>query len=361
MACHTVLYALGSNGSGQLGVGSLDDCSQPAKTTLPLDQHHIRQIVAGGNHTVVLLSNGEIYAAGDGSDGRCLTRPDATSLRGSGSKFRKAEPLISSIPGRKFKLCAATWEATVALLDDGTIVTSGTGQRGELGLGEANTQAPLPTTIPDFPPAGTEIVDISSSMAHTVVILSNGEAHGWGAGRKGQLGEPYANYWAPTKIQGIDFPARRVSCGRDFTLIAGDPSDGSFTVLGSNKFGIASTAPADIRDWKSIGTSWGSIFVLLRSGVVVSWGRNDHGQLAPKDLPTVREIAIGSEHAVCLTDSGTVVAWGWGEHGNCGPTEFLSGTTSTGSILHVPGEPVLVAAGCATTWIVSRNSVGSDI
>jgi protein ATS1 len=357
MDCDTVLYALGSNGSGQLGVGSFDDCSQPTRATLPLDQQHVRQIAAGGNHTIVLLSNGEIYAAGDGSDGRCLTRPvssSSASLREP--KFRKAEPLMPSNPDPKFKLCAATWEATTALLTDGTLVTGGSGQRGELGLGEGRTQA-LPTIIPDFPPSGREIVDISASMAHTVIILSNGEAYGWGAGRKGQLGEPRANYWTPTKLQGIGFPARRVACGRDFTLIAGDPSDGTFAVLGSDKFGIKSAAPSDIRNWQSIGASWGSIFVHFSSGAMVSWGRNDHGQLAPKDLPPVREMAIGSEHAVCLTDDGTVIAWGWGEHGNCGSTESPGATSSTGSRLSVPGEPRLVGAGCATTWIASRAAL----
>jgi protein ATS1 len=361
MDCDTVLYALGSNGSGQLGVGTFDDCSQPTRTTLPVKQQHIRQIIAGGNHTMVLLSNGEIYAAGNNPDGRCLTRPDTmTSTSQREPRFRIAEPLIPSVLNPKFKICAATWEATTALLQNGMLITGGTGRRGELGLGEATTQAPLPTIVPDFPPSGTDIVDISSSMAHTVVILSNGEVYGWGAGRKGQLGEPYANYWTPTKLQGMNFHARRVACGRDFTFIAGDPSDGRFALFGSNKFSIISAAHADIRNWKSIGASWGSIFVLLSSGVMVSWGRNDHGQLAPNDLPTVRDMAIGSEHAVCLTDNGMVVAWGWGEHGNCGPIEFLTGTTSNGSKICLPGDPLLVGAGCSTTWIASRIRVRSE-
>lgn len=354
----TVLYALGSNGAGQLGVGSFDDCSQPTGTILPLGRQDIQQIVAGGNHTIVLLTNGEIYAAGDETDGRCLTRPGSGSATSSReSSFRKIEP---SNLKPKLKLCAATWEATTTLLADGALMVAGSGQRGELGLGEVTTQA-FPTIIPDFPPPGTQIVDMSASMAHTVVILSNGEAYGWGAGRKGQFGETRTNYWIPAKLQGISFPARRVACGRDFTLIAGDPRDGTLAVLGSDKYSVISAAPADIRGWKSIGAGWGSIFVLLDSGAVISWGRNDHGQLAPKDLPTVREIAVGSEHAVCLTRDGAVIAWGWGEHGNCGPTESLKGTTSDGSNLSVPGVPMRVGAGCATTWILSRHRASQEV
>jgi protein ATS1 len=300
-----------------------------------------------------VLSNGDMYAAGDGSDGRCLFRLvswGSTSLKEP--RFRRAEP--SSKPAYKVVRCAATWEATTVLLTDNTLVTGGTGRRGELGLGKGITQA-LHTVIPDFPPLGLHIVDISASMAHTVVILSNGEAYGWGVGRKGQLGEQRADYWTPTKLQGIGFPTRRVACGRDFTLIAGDPSEGKFAVLGSDKFAVISSAPAHIRDWKDIGASWGSIFVLFSSGAILSWGRNDHGQLAPKDLPSVREMAIGSEHGVCQTEDGRVIAWGWGEHGNCGPTESLGGTTSAGSVISVSGHPELVGAGCATTWIVSRT------
>ena len=104
----TALYALGSNGSGQLGVGSFDDCSQLTEATLPFGLQHVRLIAAGGNHTVLVLSNGDMYAAGDGSDGRCLFKLvswGSTSLKEP--RFRRAEP--SSKPAYKVVRCAATW------------------------------------------------------------------------------------------------------------------------------------------------------------------------------------------------------------------------------------------------------------
>lgn len=47
-------------------------------------------------------------------------------------------------------------------------------------------------------------------------------------------------------------------------------------------------------------------------------GRSDHGQLPPRGLPNIEQLAAGSEHVVALTKAGEVISWGWGEHGNCG-------------------------------------------
>jgi len=106
-----------------------------------------------------------------------------------------------------------------------------------------------------------------------------------------------------------------------------------------------------------VGASWGSIFILHNDGKLVSWGRDDHGQLTPPQLPPVSKIAIGSEHTLALTAEGEVCAWGWGEHGNCGPGAVdgdVKGRWNTvASSKYLPqGSAIsLVGAGCATSWI----------
>lgn len=358
-----MLFALGSNSSGQLGIGHIEDVSTPTECQIPAHLNttapfsRIVAIAAGGNHTLVLYHDGTIFASGNNPDGRCSLNEAAIGLE-------KIDQLQSFVPPNglardklagNYKFCVATWEASICLTSDGHIVTCGTGNKGELGLGEGVTQAATPRVIPDFPAQGTRVEWLAASMSHAVAVLSNGDVYGWGAGRKGQLGPPAEIVWSPRKIEGIAFRARRAVCGRDFTYVVGKLDSGDHLAMGLDKWSIISNAPKTLPPWKAIGASWGSIFILLQTGEVASWGRNDHGQLRPANLPPIDQIAVGSEHVVALTSTGEVISWGWGEHGNCGlPTEN-GDVKDKWNVLSVPGKVYKVGAGCATTFAASLD------
>src|SRR6266480_4482635 len=357
-----MLFALGSNSSGQLGIGHNEDVDVPTEVTLEVRpsakaiSNRIVTIAAGGNHTLILYGDGNILAAGDNSDGRCSLNMAATGLNKSTqlTSFVRLDELRSDIPADVYKFCAATWQASIFV--DDRIISCGTGTKGELGLGIGVTHATEPQTIPSFPPEGTKVVNLAASMGHVVVVLSNGDVYGWGAGRKGQIGSPPVDRWSPKKIEGIPFPAHRAVCGREFTYIVGEQCDGRHIVLGSDKWSVISDAPKELPPWKAIGASWGSIFVLLRTGNMLSWGRNDHGQLCPPNLPPVEQIAIGSEHALALTSSGQVIAWGWGEHGNCGQLTSDGDVKGRWNVLPGIGNVYNIGAGCATSFIVYEDN-----
>lgn len=354
-----MLYAFGSNGAGQLGIGGKDDANTPQKClfNVPSDINDppIR-IVAGGNHTLVLFRSGSLYSVGSNLDVRI----------GHAASEKWIETLrimnigISSIG---IKLCSATWEASVIVTEADEVYTCGMGPKGELGIG--NSASSPPQKLPDFPPAGTNIVDVASCVSHTAVVLSTGEVYGWGNGRKGQLGEPAQIVWEPRKFENVNFKVVRAVCGKEFTYLVGDPQQGYHEILGADKWSIRSNAPVDNLDWQDIGASWGSIFVLKRSGKIESWGRNDRGQLAPRGLPQITRMAVGSEHVLALTPLGQVLAWGWGEHGNCGPNTDQMGNVKDGwndillNLSSIDAEPLMIAAGCATSfiWMSSVTSV----
>lgn len=346
-----MLFALGSNGSGQLGIGHTQDAHEPTPCILPpnFDSSTILGFAAGGNHTLI-TSPGLLHAAGEASDSRYPLVRKYTEAKETG-RFR--------LSAMSAKLCSATWEASTWVDDMDRVFTCGTGNKGELGHGEAVTALPEPKIIKDFPPSelDEQVIDLHGSMSHTAAVLFNGEVYGWGTGRKGQLGEPAKDCWSPRKIEGIPFEAYRVVCGRDFTYVVGAPGSGYHAILGSDKFGIISNAPNELPPWKEVGVSWGSIFVLLQTGELLSWGRDDHGQLCPPNLPRIEQIAVGSEHVVALTDDGRVITWGWGEHGNCGkPTDEAGDVKGRWNELAVPGKVITIGAGCATTFIVTRDS-----
>ena len=356
-----MLYAFGSNGSGQLGVGHKEDLSSPTLTLTGDRETHgqIKQLAAGGNHTVILHDDGTVDATGNNEDGRCGIK-DVQQL----TSFASVQPPLDS-NGQPLiiKRVAASWSTTTILCGDSHLYVCGTGNSGELGLGAGVEHAPNWQIILAFPPQGTSVVHLASSMAHMVAVLSNGDVYGWGKGRKGQLGEPAQDLWSPRKMAGIDFGATRAVCGRDFTLVVGESSTGHFTVLGAganDRFGIRTNAPANLSSWVDVAASWCSIYALKASGDVVAWGRNDHGQLPPHVIPGMSALAAGSEHCLALTKAGKVLAWGWGEHGNCGSLTGERGDVKgRWNEIDVPGRASKIFAGCATSFIFTDEQVSA--
>lgn len=347
-----MLYAFGSNGSGQLGIRGKEDTDTPMKCVFPEEADLAEppiKIAAGGNHTLVLFKSGDLYSVGSnvhGQTGHSLGH-DSDTL----------EQVVLCAQESKIKFCSALWEASVLVTTDDEVYTFGKGSKGELGTG--NSTSSQPQTVSRFAPSGLGIVDLASCVYHTVAVLSNGDVYGWGDGRKGQLGEPMEHVWRPRKIESIGFKVLRALCGKEFTYLVGDPTQGHHTIIGANKWDIKSSAPATNFHWQSIGASWGSIFVLKNCGQIDSWGRNDLGQLPPKSLPDVDLIAVGSEHVLALTKSAQIVSWGWGEHGNCGPKKNQMGVVNDrwSNISFNPpinsAKTKMIAAGCATSfaWI----------
>lgn len=383
------LYAFGSNGSGQLGLAHTEDVSVPTECLFDDDQHPstasssssassspsssrtatISRIAAGGNHTLILFSDGRVYAAGWNEDGRC----GLPAGNGEGDKevvrFRRVVVNGSHGEGgdgvgeeERFTNVSATWEATF-LVAGRKVYVLGTGGRGELGLGEGKSCLEGVGCI-EFE---EKVVSIASGMGHTVVVLAGGQVYGWGGGRKGQLGAKGKEskiVWEPVRIddeEEIGFRATGAACGREFTVVVGDKEKGEFVVLGSpgDRWGVMSGVEEPVGCFQGIQTSWHGVYVHCSDGRVVSWGRNDRGQLPPGDMGVVKELAVGSEHVLALVDMRTVVACGWGEHGNCGPvTDAQGNVKGVCSAVPLPdgvGEVVGLGAGCATSWVITRN------
>lgn len=359
----TAVFALGSNGSGQLGIGHKEDVSVPKQVLFAEaadPSSPVQTVAGGGNHTLLLTVPGVLFWSGDATTGACgkVTGPDSSGR----PLFRPVD--LGAARGRAVTHVAATWEASVIVTKDEhgaatNVYSAGLGSKGELGLGSLMVRAPSWERILDFPSPGLQIVDLAACMGHAVVVLSNGEAWGWGNGRKGQLGAPHeAVIDKPRKIAAVDFSVKRAVCGREFTCLLGDEETGQLLVLGSDRWDVRKSAPASVPRWQDIGASWGNVHVLCKDDTLISWGRDDHGQLGLAEKSKVKKIAIGSEHALAFTEDGEVVAWGWGEHGNCGPSK-RSGTVKGGtrsvvaSSRYIPRESEIssIGAGCATSWI----------
>ncbi len=375
------LFALGSNGSGQLGIGHREDVSVPKQARLeppPSTGNGIVKIAAGGNHTILVTASGRAYWSGDPSTGACgvvvaaappLLPPPvfcevvlSKTGPGPGPGPEHPEPLgpVAHV--------ACTWDASVFVLRDAEdratrVYTCGGGGGRGVGDGDGGGE---PGLMADFPPAGSEVRDLAAGLRHVVAVLDNGDAYGWGSGRRGQLGVLDEDDGGggggvarrPLRIQGVGFPAARAVCCQHATCLVAGPGDGRIRVLGADRWALRSSAPPAVPNWKAITASWGGFYVLRYDGTLEAWGRDDHGQLPPPGIPRITDVAAGSEHVVALTDEGEVVAWGWGEHGNCGPQTGESGDVKgrwnvIASLKNLPEgtEITAIGAGCATSWI----------
>ncbi len=356
-----MLYALGSNGHGQLGIGNYDDVSEAQQCILQYDEDDppgtIKRIAAGGNHTLVLFESGRVFSAGSnvhgqaGIESRASTAAELTNTCATFTEVR----LPTGFP--KIKLCSVTWAASIIVTSDDEVYSFGNGPKGELGTGIDNSRNL--EKLPRIPSINEVVVDIASGIRHTVVVLSDGNVYGWGHGRHAQLGEPIGIVRTPRQIKGLG-SMKRVTCGSEFSYVVGEPRQGRHCVLGSDKWGVKAQLPTYMQGWKDIGSNWGGVHALTDTGKLVAWGRNDRGQLDPSGgamSETFEQIAVGSEHALALTSSGRVLAWGWGEHGNCGPRVDENGNVKgegqdiSPSLIDASASIVGIAAGCATSFM----------
>ncbi|KAI0393116.1 RCC1/BLIP-II [Xylariaceae sp. FL0594] len=354
------LFALGSNGSGQLGLDHTEDVSVPKQVHFinPLPKEDsVAQVAAGGNHTILVTANGKAYWSGDPATGCCGT-VTADEKEDGRSVFRELRlPGISETSLVLYAAC--TWDSTILVVGDEHGFASRVYICGTL------TNEDMHHVLPDFPPPGTNITGVAAGFRHVVAVLDNGDVYGWGNGRKGQLGQlgdggdPSGVVDKPRRIAGLPFRVAQAVCSQYATCLVAEPGDGSIIVLGADKWGLRSQAPSEVANWKAIEGSWGNIYILKRDGKLVAWGRDDHGQLPPPYLPEISRLAAGSEHVLALTEAGEVLAWGWGEHGNCGPhTDDRYGDVKgrwnvLASLKNLPegSRITAIGAGCATSWI----------
>jgi protein ATS1 len=310
------LYALGSNSSYQLSLSHTNDTSIPSLTTLslPPSEHPIK-IVAGANHTLLLTNTGTLYTTGANKYGQCMT-PPCDTVQG----FLKVDG--------KWKDCAATWEGSIAVMEDGSLWS----------FGKIKNHDSV---------SGSKVLDegvewVSGGVQHFVALTKNG-LMGYGDGRKGQLGTITQK---PVSFPYKDFV--KAACGKEFTCLLKDTGDLKIETT-SKKYNITSIPPHS--NIKSITASWTTIALLDISGNITSWGRSDHGQHPPPLLPAITQLASGSEHFIAISNTSKVYAWGWNEHGNCARSDREDVTSIHEIILPEDEKPIYVAAGCGTSWI----------
>jgi alpha-tubulin suppressor-like RCC1 family protein len=260
--CDTLnMYAWGANDKGQLGIGSLFDCSFP-KAVTALQGSQVDSIACGFAHTVV-LSQRRVYSFGLGSSGQ---------LGHSNVKSYNVPKLINSIGAdfRAHQVCCGPEYTVIAsdygdlqffgnMRSKGKIATpkitcvpirfSGLDRVFVLAAGAHEVSAirilstyPAIKPVPDFLKNNTARSDAKDSLAQQLRSGKIGRAHVFGSFEHGRLGIARVSSAPSQKVPVIvtsgglnQVSVLKVSCGKNFTVVL--DVKGFIWSWGGNKFG----------------------------------------------------------------------------------------------------------------------------
>jgi len=265
-------------------------------------------VSCGQNYTVVLMSNGELYGCGYNTYGQLGLDAGA----GSQPSLTKMIEIAGKIPVAVS--CGASH--TLVLMSDGEIYGCGYNKNKQLGLGASTANQPTLTLIPGI--AEKIPVAVSGGKFHTVVLMSDGEIYGCGYNFYEQLGLGGGGVVdQPSLTQMIEIEHKTpvaVSCGIDHTLVL--MCDGELYGCGRNnqgQLGLGADAGTDnqptltqipgIAGKTPVAMSGSGLdtIVLMNDGTLYGCGRNNYGSLGLNDRTqrtTLTEIPITNISAV---------------------------------------------------------------
>ncbi|AYV81356.1 MAG: X-linked retinitis pigmentosa GTPase regulator isoform X1 [Harvfovirus sp.] len=275
--------------------------------------------IAHGSHVVLRLRNGTLMSSGFNSHGEL------------GLGDEKERQTFTEIPGIKnVKKVVCCLFHTVILLTDGRLMVCGKNDFGQLGTGD-NVSRNIFTEITLLPNA---VADVVCGELHTYIVLTDGTLMSTGWNNNGQLGlgnETTVNNF--TEIKGIAKNIAKISCGGDHTIIRF--TNGKLMGCGLNRSGQLALGDCRNRNIfteikfkeKVVDVICGMLhtFVLLTDGRLMSCGSNGYGALGLDEneygrkfeltyVPIVErniaELVCGDNHTLIRLTDGTLKGCG---------------------------------------------------
>lgn len=240
----------------------------------------IKEVACGGNHSVFLLEDGEVYTCGVNTKGQL----------GHEREGNKPEQ-IGALADQHIIHVACGESHSLALSDRGQLFSWGAGSDGQLGLMTTEDSVAVPRLIQKL--NQQTILQVSCGNWHCLALAADGQFFTWGKNSHGQLGlgKEFPSQTSPQRVRSLEgIPLAQVAAG------------------GAHSFALS------------------------LSGAVFGWGMNNAGQLGLSDekdrespchvkllrTQKVVYISCGEEHTAVLTKSGGVFTFGAGSCGQLG-------------------------------------------
>jgi len=176
------------SGAGGLGQGTRDSREEP--TLVPTFQETgevIRQVACGSQHTIVLTTEGRLYATGKGDFGRLGRGDTQDELDFEEIEYfsQANDSVLNPVGEPKIVKVDAGNNFTAALSSDGELWVWGRNDHGQLGLGEEGmgdmySAERYPRLVRALPLEGQQVVDFACGEFHLVALTSAGALYEWG-------------------------------------------------------------------------------------------------------------------------------------------------------------------------------------
>ncbi|MES2922712.1 MAG: HYR domain-containing protein [Verrucomicrobiota bacterium] len=352
------VFAWGSNSSGQLGDGS----TSARLSAVAVDHsgvlagNTVVATAAGGSHSLVLTSDGRVYAWGSNVS-RQLGNNSIPN-----SSVPVAVDISGALAGKTVVSIAAGTNHSLVLSSEGRVYAWGSNSDGQLGKSVGyNSQIPVAVDTSGVL-AGKTVVAISAGVNHSLALTQDGKIIGWGNNGSGQLGNNGPSY--------SNVPVEVISSGAlaGLTVVAIAAGDDHSMALTSNGrvFSWGSNSDGQLGD---SSTNWSQVPVAV----------NTSGALAGQ---SVVAIAAGDSHNLALTASGQIVSWGDNYYGQLGdgttidrlapvavdttgvlagrkPAQISAGDSHSLAMIYGDAAPIVIAAPLSQTVI--QGSAASNI
>jgi alpha-tubulin suppressor-like RCC1 family protein len=184
------LYSFGEDRYGQLGVAT-DSTTEPNPTptlvTLPGASGPVIQISAGVAHSLALTSTGQLFAFGDNQYG------ELGNTTNNKSEEPNPTPVQVALPGATGSITeiAAGGYHSLVLTSTGQLYAFGFNSWGQLGnTTNENSQEPNPTPTQVTLPASASgrVVQVAASVGSSLAVTASGQLYTFGYNEYGQLG-----------------------------------------------------------------------------------------------------------------------------------------------------------------------------
>ncbi|MFO0569375.1 MAG: EGF domain-containing protein [Polyangiaceae bacterium] len=289
----------GRNQHGQLGYGHSqnvgDDESPSAAGNVDLGGKAVA-VAAGGEHTCVLLTTGNVRCFGLGVDGQ-LGHGASQDIGDD-----ETPSSVGDVPlGVTVTKVVAGRDHTCVLTSAGNVRCFGRGFFGALGYGHTqNVGDDEPASAVGDVAIGENVVELAAGWYHTCARGASGAVRCWGYGAVGQLGLAETASIGDDEVPSAK-PAIQIG-GNVVGLSAGLFHTCARLTTGSVRcFGFGDSGRLGYANESSIG--------------------DDEHPFVAGDVNvggSVQQLALGTAHACALTSTGKVVCWGDGSVGQLG-------------------------------------------